>query len=103
MSVYVNNGNMGQPDSDPQLDFTSESRNKMATKKAPQAPLDKYAKSVGKSAADSAVFTQSEQAQQHTTEPEKNNTEISWDSPTNRRTLDQRAKQIGRASCRERV
>ena len=92
MSVYVNNGNMGQQDSDPQLDFTPESRNKVATKKAPQAPLDKYAKSVGKSAVDSAVFTQSEQAQQHTTELEKNNTEIDWDTPTNRRTLEQRAK-----------
>ena len=58
----------------------------------PRPPLDKYAKSVGKSGADLAVFTPSEQPQQHATEPEKNNTEISWDSPTNRRTLDQRAK-----------
>lgn len=57
-----------------------------------QAPLDKYAKSVGNLAADSAEFTRSEQAQQHTTEPEKNNTEISGDTPTNRRIAEQRAK-----------
>lgn len=61
-------------------------------KRADSAPLDKYAKSVGKFGADSAENVAPEQQQQCETEPEKNDAEISGDSPTNRRAEEQRER-----------